>query len=70
MDRTLNFVNDYWVKKTMPYNVTQTHSIFVKTLKKYLCRHPKGKNMINFYVINALVQNLAKSEFCPILRLL
>ena len=41
MDRTLNFVNDYWVKKTMPYNVTQTHSIFVKLQKNTFLIMPK-----------------------------
>ena len=40
------------------------------TLKKYLFRHAKGNSVINFYIINALGQNLANSEFCPILRLL
>ena len=29
---------------------------------------PKGKSMVNFYIANALGQNLANSESCPILR--
>ena len=33
MERTLNFVNDHWGRKTIPYNVTQTHSIFIKLQK-------------------------------------
>jgi hypothetical protein len=54
-----------------PNNITQTPSIFVKlTFRKYLFRHPKGKSMVNFYIINALGQNLANSESCSILRLL
>ena len=49
-----------------PNNATQTHSIFVK----YIFRHAKDKSMVNFYIVNALDQNLANSESCPILRLL
>ena len=30
----------------------------------------EGKIMANFYIVNALGQNLANSESCPILRLL
>ena len=30
---------------------------------------PKGKSMANFYIINALGQNLANSKSCPMLRL-
>ena len=30
----------------------------------------KGKGMVNFYIVNALGQNLANSESCTILRLL
>ena len=41
-----------------------------KTLRIYLFRHAKGKIMVNFYIVNALGQNLANSESCPILRLL
>ena len=46
-----------------------------KTLRKYLFRHAKGKSkvaliMVNFYIVNALGQNLANSESCPILKLL
>ena len=33
-----------------------------KTLRKYLFRHAKGKSMVNFYIVNALGQNLANSE--------
>jgi hypothetical protein len=32
--------------------------------------HAKGKIMVNLYIVNALGQNLANSESCPILRLL
>ena len=38
--------------------------------RKYIFRHAKGKSMVNFYIVNALGQNLANSESCPILRLL
>ena len=38
-------------------NVTQTNTIF-KTLRKY----PFGMSMNNFYIRNALGQNLANSE--------
>ena len=37
---------------------------------KYLFRHAKGKSMVNFYIANALGQNLVNSESCPILRFL
>ena len=40
-----------------------------KTLRKYLFRHAKGKSMVNFYIFNAIGQNFANSESCPILRL-
>ena len=39
-------------------------------LSKYFFRHAKGKSMVNFYIVNALGQNLANSESYPILRLL
>ena len=39
-----------------------------KTLRKYLFGHDKGKSMVNFYIVNALGQNLATSESYPILR--
>ena len=42
----------------------------LKTLRKYPFRHFKGKIMFNFYIINALGQNLANSESCLILRFL
>ena len=42
----------------------------LKALRKYLFRHAKGKSMVNFYIVNALGQNLANLESCPILRLL
>ena len=42
MDRTLNFFNDHWGRKTMSNNVAQTHSIFVKLNKNYCFRHAKG----------------------------
>ena len=32
--------------------------------------HAKGNSKVNFYIGNALGQNLADSESCPILRLL
>ena len=41
-----------------------------KTLRKYIIRHDKGKSMVNLDIANALGQNLANSESCPILRLL
>ena len=47
-------------------NATQTHSIFVKPQENTF----QGKSMVNFYIANALGQNLANSESCPILRLL
>jgi hypothetical protein len=37
--------------------------------RKNLFNHAKGKSMANFYIVNALGQNLANSESCPILRL-
>ena len=71
MEGTLDFDCFYLEGEAFnPNNVTQTHSIFVKILRKYLFRHAKGKSMANFYIINALGQNLANSESCPILRLL
>ena len=45
--------------KTMPCNVSQTHSIFVR-LKKYLFRHAKGKSMINFLHYECLRSKLSK----------
>ena len=42
MDRTLNFFNDHWGRKTMSNNVAQTHSIFVKLNKNSCFRHAKG----------------------------
>ena len=42
----------------------------LQNLRKYLFRHAKGKSLVNFYIVNALGQNLANSESCPILRLL
>ena len=54
MDGTLDFTNDDWMRAFNPNNASQTCSIFVKTLIKYLFRHVKGKSMINFYIINAL----------------
>jgi hypothetical protein len=70
MDGTLDFANYHWGRILNSNNATQTHSIFVKLLTKYLFRHAKGKSMVNFYIVNALGQNLANSESCPILRLL
>ena len=35
---------------------------------RYIFRHVKDKSMVNFYIVNALGQNLANSEPCPILR--
>ena len=49
-----------------PNNATETHSIFVNT---FLVLPGKGNRMVNFYIANALGQNLANSESCPILRL-
>ena len=46
---------------------------FINTIQGLLdleFRHAKGKSMVNFYIVNALGQNLANSESCPILRLL
>ena len=58
MDGALEFANVNWgrIFNPRPNNATQTHSIFVKS-------------MVNFYIVNALGQNLANSESCPILRL-
>ena len=42
----------------------------IATETHYLFRHAKGKSMVNFYIVNALGQNLENSESCPILRLL
>jgi hypothetical protein len=69
MDGTAIFDIPTWGRPFNPYNVTQTHSIFVKLKKKYIFRHAKGKSMVNFYIVNALGQNLANSESWPILRL-
>ena len=49
-------------------NITQTQSVIVKLKKKYFLRMSKG--MVNFYIYNAIGQNLANSEPCLILRLL
>ena len=75
MDRTHYLANDNWGRELSPNNATQTHSIFVKLYENtylvvILFRHAKGMSMVNFYIINALGQNLANSESCPILRLL
>ena len=70
MNGTLNFANFNWKRILNSNNATQTHAIFVKLLRKYLLRHAKGKNMVNLDIANALGQNLANSESCPILRLL
>ena len=40
-----------------------------KSLRKYIFRHAKSKGIVNFYIVNALDQNLANSESCPILIL-
>ena len=55
-----------WVGAFNLDNATQT---LCKTLRKYHFRHAKGKSMVNFYIVNALGQNLANPESCPILRL-
>ena len=39
-----------------------------KSWRKYLFRHAKGTSMVNLYIVNALCQNVANSESCPILR--
>ena len=49
-------------------NITQTQSFIVKLKKKYFLRMSKG--MVNFYIYNAIGQNLANSEPCLIQRLL
>ena len=46
-------------KKPICYNNSLN---LCKTLRKYLFRHAKGKSMVNFYIVNALGQNLANSE--------
>ena len=69
MDGTLDSANFNWGRILNSNNATQTHSIFVK-LKKNLFRHAKGKSVGNIHIVNALGQNLANSESCPILRLL
>ena len=70
MEGTLNFDSLDWEANLNLNNGTETHSIFVKKLRKYFFRHAKGKSTVNFYIVNALGQNLANSESCPILRLL
>jgi hypothetical protein len=60
-----NFANFHWGRAFNPNNPTQTHSIYVKLEKKILFRYAKGKG-----IVNALGQNLANSESCPILSLL
>ena len=75
MNGTVDFDNSHLGEAFNPNKVTQTqtYSIFVKlpeSLRKYLFRLAKSKRMTIFYIINALGQNLANSESCPILRLL
>ena len=53
-----------------PDNATQTRSIFLKLEENTFLGMPKGNSMVNFYIANALGQNLGSSESCPILRLL
>ena len=55
---------------TLRMLTTQTRSIFIKLYENTYCRHAKGKSIVNFYVVNALGQNLASSESYAILRLL
>ena len=75
MEGTLGLANYHWGRILNSNNATQTHSIFVKLYENtylvvLLFRHAKGMSMVNFYIVNALGQNLANSESCPILRLL
>ena len=70
MDGTLDLANDHWGRILNSNNATQTQSIFVKLLRKYIFSHAKGKSLVNFYIVNALGQNLANAESCSILRLL
>ena len=58
---TLDFDSDHWARVFIPNDATQTHSIFVK-LGKCLFRHAKGKSVVNFYIVNALDQNLVNSD--------
>ena len=51
-------------------NATQTHSNFVKLSENTFLGMPKVRPMVNLDIANALGQNLANSESCPILRLL
>ena len=61
MDGTLEFANVHWGRILKSNDATQTHSIFVK-LGKCLFRHAKGKSVVNFYIVNALDQNLVNSD--------
>ena len=72
MDGTLDFANDHWGGILNSNNATQTQSIFVKLFKEntFLGMPKVRKSMANFYIVNALGQNLANSKSCPILRLL
>ena len=71
MDGTLDFANDNWGRILNSNNAKYKNSFnLYKPLRKYLFRHAKGKSMVNFYIVNALGQNLANSESCLILRLL
>ena len=56
--------------KLIPIAIYTNSLNLCKTLRKYLFRHAKVKTMVTFYIVNALGQNLANSESCPILRLL
>ena len=67
MDGTLDFANFNWGSILNSNNARQTHSIFVETVRKYLFRHARCKSMVSSYIANALGQNLANSESCPIL---
>ena len=55
MDGTFDFANYHWGRILNSNNATQT-----------LFRHAKDKSVVNFYIVNALGQNLANSESCPI----
>ena len=57
-------------KSTLPLQSNPNSLNLCKTLRKSLFRHAKGKSMVNIDIANALGQNLANSESCPILRLL
>ena len=52
-------------------SATQTLSIFIKLYENTFLGMPKVRAWsVNFYIANALGQNLANSESCPTLRLL